>query len=121
MMTKTEQLKVKEICSNLRNRRISLGFTQNYVKSISGIDPCRIESGETEPGLSRFISLCKGLKVSPGLLLLLSEKNDTNSLSDKILLDVIRNWDDYEDIFMLARKLIFSGIQDKYTREKEAV
>ena len=94
-----------------------MGYTQDYIRVSTGIDPSRIESGKTEPGLSRFISLCKGLKVSPGMLLVISEKNKTKSLSEEELLDVIKNWDEYQGIFSIARDYVLHGIHIKFSKK----
>ncbi len=110
MMKKAVVSLVKKICATLRLRRYALGLSQNDLRVISKTDSCRIENGKTEPKLSRFIILCRGLKISPGWLLVLWEMYELGILSESELMEVIKNWDDYKRVFSTAESIIAKGI-----------
>ena len=54
-----------------------------------------------------------GLKISPGWLLVLSEMNESGVISDKELLDIVKNWDDYKNAITAAEVMIAKSIVEK--------
>jgi len=120
MMKKAVELFVKKMCTLLRIRRYALGWSQSKLHRTCETDSCRIENGKTDPTVSRFVRLCRGLGISPGWLLVLSEMIESGALSERELIEVIKNWDDYKKIFIAMEYKIVKSIAEKQEKSSKA-
>ncbi len=118
-MKEAAELFVKKMCTLLRVRRYALGWSQGKLHSICKTDSCRIENGKTEPTVSRFVRLCRGLDISPGWLLILSEMYESGALSERELIEVVKNWDSYKKKFVAIEYMIVKSIAEKQQKVSE--
>ncbi|MEA1981153.1 MAG: helix-turn-helix transcriptional regulator [candidate division Zixibacteria bacterium] len=116
MMKKAVELFVKKMCTLLRVRRYALGWSQAKLYSISKTDSCRIENGKTDPTVSRFVRLCRGSGISPGWLLVLSEMSESGALSERELIEVVKNWDAFKKKFIAIEYMIVKSIAEKHRK-----
>jgi transcriptional regulator with XRE-family HTH domain len=69
---RTDDLRVGDLGTNLRDARTKLGLTQEEVANRSGVhatEVSRLESGKRDPQVSTLLRLAKALEVPPGRLL----------------------------------------------------
>ena len=99
------------ICSALNKRRVSLGYSHEYLRVSTGSDFSRVLLDESGIGLRKFIKLCRSLDIQPGWLLLLIEWFDEGLLKEEELYENIHNWEHFRDLSKSAEAFILGKLK----------
>jgi len=114
-MEKSKKFYSEQICSVLKDRRIKLGYSQYYVRNSYGIDPSKIEIGKVEPGISKFIGLCKALGISPGWVLILYRMKINELISNKRFSEIISDWESHKADFECTELYLMKRLSEEKT------
>ena len=91
-----DELNFEQIGKKLREKRVSQGFTQEYVASMVNVNTSHvsnIENNHVKVSLSTLVKMCNTLNTTVDYILF-DEYDSRDSVLDKEILKELKNYDD---------------------------
>jgi len=96
-MNREADNKLVRMLDALKLIRHHKGYSQDYVRSSTGIDISRVENGDCCPGIKNFDILCQQYDICPGWLWILNDYVERGELPQQEMEDILMNWDQYKE------------------------